>query len=62
MFRKMRLIGQELSVEQTKKILREGTSGVLALAEEDAYPYAVPVNYLYEKIGFIFMGPKAGRR
>ncbi len=62
MFRKMRLIGQKLSVEQTKKILREGTSGVLALAEEGAYPYAVPVNYLYEKDRIYFHGARSGQK
>lgn len=62
MFQKMRLTGQELSAEQAKAILREGTSGVLALAEEGAYPYAVPVNYLYEKGRIYFHGAKSGKK
>lgn len=62
MFRKMRLTGQELSAEQTQIILQEGTSGVLALAEEGAYPYAVPVNYLYQKDRIYFHGAKSGQK
>lgn len=62
MFRKMRLTGQQLSEGRTEAILREGTSGVLALAEKDAYPYAVPVNYLYEKNRIYFHGAKSGQK
>lgn len=62
MFPKMRLTRQELPIEQTKKILQEGTSGVLALAKEGGYPYAVPVNYLYEKDRIYFHGAQSGQK
>ena len=28
--------------------MRTGTSGVLALAEDGGYPYAVPISYVYD--------------
>lgn len=62
MFRKMRLIRQQLSKEETETILREGTSGVLALVEDNSYPYAVPVNYLYEKNRIYFHGARNGQK
>ena len=49
MFRKMRRIKQQLSREDCEKILLEGKTGVLAVAGDDGYPYAVPLNYVYDK-------------
>lgn len=37
-FRKMRRIRQQLSEADAIEILSNGTSGVLALAEQDGYP------------------------
>ena len=48
MFRDMRRKGQLLSREACEEVLRRGTSGVLALAGDDGYPYAVPLSYVYE--------------
>ncbi|MCM1286224.1 MAG: pyridoxamine 5'-phosphate oxidase family protein [Acetobacter sp.] len=48
MFRKMRRFKQELSLEETNKILIKGTSGVLALHGDNNYPYAVPLSYVYD--------------
>lgn len=47
MFRPMRRKKQELSREECEAILHRGTSGVLALAGGDDYPYAVPLSYVY---------------
>lgn len=47
MFREMRRTKCVLSEETAKKILREGIFGVLALAGDENYPYAVPINYAY---------------
>lgn len=47
MFRPMRRSGQELSSEECGEILRRGTSGVLALAGDGGYPYAVPLSYVF---------------
>ena len=47
MFREMRRIKQELSMEESKAILNRGTSGVLAVYGDDDYPYAVPLSYVH---------------
>lgn len=46
MFRQMRRFRQQLSLEESIKILNDKTVGVLSLNGDD-YPYGVPVNYVY---------------
>ena len=48
MFRELRRKKQALSKEESDAILNSGTSGVLALAGDDDYPYAVPISYVYD--------------
>ena len=48
MFREMRRKKQLLTLEESTAVLHRGTSGVLALAGDDGYPYAVPLSYAYE--------------
>ena len=48
MFRDMRRFKQQLSEEECKNILREGKRGVLALSGDEGYPYAVPMDYVYD--------------
>lgn len=48
MFREMRRINQSLSEGETNRIMMTASSGVLALAGEGGYPYAVPMSYAYE--------------
>ncbi|MCI8332826.1 MAG: pyridoxamine 5'-phosphate oxidase family protein [Clostridiales bacterium] len=48
MFAPMRRHAQQLSPEECIRILEEATSGVLALAGGEAYPYAVPLSYVYK--------------
>lgn len=54
MFREMRRKGQILPHEEALEIIKNSTSGVLALSGDDGYPYAVPMSYVYdgEKIYF----------
>ena len=47
MFREMRKKQRQLPQEEAAAILREGSSGVLALAGDEGWPYAVPLSYLY---------------
>ena len=47
MFREMRRKTQQLSDTETRSILHQGTSGVLAVDGDAGYPYAVPLNYVY---------------
>ncbi|MDE5871623.1 MAG: pyridoxamine 5'-phosphate oxidase family protein [Muribaculaceae bacterium] len=47
MERNMRRIRQLLSQEETVRILESGKVAVWAVAGDDGYPYAVPINYVY---------------
>ena len=49
MFRPIRKKKNELSTEDTKQILREARRGVLAVNGEDGYPYAIPINFIYDE-------------
>ena len=46
-FRPMRRKNQALSRAECEAVLAGGTSGVLALAGDGGYPYAVPLSYVY---------------
>ena len=60
MFRPVRKKANEISVEEAKKLLHEARRGVLAVSGDDGYPYAVPINYLYDEDAqeIIFHGSK----
>lgn len=64
MFRPVRRIKNALGEEATKEILRSARRGVLAVNGDGGYPYAIPINYLYdEESGKIyFHGAKAGHK
>lgn len=47
MFRALRRAKQVLPQRECEAILQRGETCVLALAGDDGYPYAVPVNYCY---------------
>lgn len=44
----MRRFKQELSHEETLSILKTGKVAVMAVEGNDGYPYAVPLNYVYD--------------
>ncbi|MGN0557479.1 MAG: pyridoxamine 5'-phosphate oxidase family protein [Acutalibacteraceae bacterium] len=48
MFRAMRRHRQQLSDAAAKEILIRGIHGVLAVAGDGGYPYAVPLSYVYQ--------------
>ena len=62
MFRELRRKRQALSRADCEAVLSRGTSGVLALAGDDGYPYAVPLSYLYEDGKLLFHCAKAGHK
>lgn len=62
MFRAMRRGKQVLSNEEIKAILEKGTSGVLALAGDDDYPYALPISYVYADGKLYFHCAKEGHK
>lgn len=44
----MRRSRQELDAERCIEMLERGTSGVLALVDENGFPYAVPLSYVFD--------------
>lgn len=62
MFREMRRKLQQLPQEECERILREGKTAVLALTGDDGYPYAVPVNYVYDGGKIYFHCAKTGHK
>ena len=62
MFREMRRKKQALTAEECAAVLTRGTSGVLALSGDDGYPYAVPINYVYDGTNLYFHCAKAGHK
>ena len=62
MFRELRRKKQALSKEDCQAVLERCTSGVLALAGDDGYPYAVPLSYLYQDGKLLFHCAKAGHK
>lgn len=62
MFYEMRRKKQQLSREEAFRILRAGTSGVLALTGNDGYPYAVPLSYVCVENKIYFHCAKSGHK
>ena len=61
-FRPMRRHRQQLSREECERILNRCTSGVLALAGDGGYPYAVPLSYVYANGAIIFHSAVEGHK
>ena len=61
-FRPMRRNRQQLSREECECILDRCTSGVLALAGDGGYPYAVPLSYVYDDGAIIFHSAVEGHK
>ena len=49
MFRPIRKRKNEIDRNAVETLLNKSRRGVLAVNGEDGYPYAIPVNYLYDK-------------
>lgn len=62
MFREMRRTKQEMSREETEAVLYGGSAGVLALAGDGGYPYAVPISYVYDGEKLYFHCAKSGHK
>lgn len=62
MFRELRRKKQVLSAEENAKILKNGTSGVLALVGDNGYPYAVPISYVYDGEKLYFHCARSGHK
>ena len=62
MTRSMRRFKQQLSVEDTERILQNGKYCVMAVSGDDAYPYAVPVNYVYDGTAIFIHSASQGHK
>ena len=64
MFRPIRRKKNEISREAAEELLRSARRGVLAVCGDDGYPYAVPINYLYdsERQTIVFHGSRVGHK
>lgn len=48
MFREMRLKKRQISEKAAEELLKRASHGVLAVAGDEGYPYAVPVSFVYK--------------
>lgn len=64
MFRPIRRKKNEISEADAKKLLRDARRGILAVNGDNNYPYAIPVNYLYDEENqkIYFHGSRAGHK
>ena len=62
MFRELRRSKQALTRAECEEVLTRGTHGVLALAGDDGYPYAVPLSYDWREGKLFFHCAKAGHK
>lgn len=64
MFRPARRKNREISIDDTKKILSDERRGVLAVNGDEGYPYAIPINYIYddENQKIYFHGARIGHK
>ena len=49
MFRKIRRVKNEISVEEAKKLLHHNRRGALAVHGDRGYPYCIPINFYYDE-------------
>lgn len=64
MFRPIRRSKRAIGDEAAKALLNESKRGVLAVNGDDGYPYAIPINYLYDETAgrIYFHGAKDGHK
>ena len=62
MFRKLRRIEKQLTVEECNAILTMAEYGTLATMGADGYPYAVPVNYVFHNGNIYFHCATVGHK
>ena len=61
-FKAMRRKRQQLSEEETILLLRQATSGVLSVLDEDGYPYGVPLSHVYHDGKLYFHSALSGHK
>lgn len=48
MFRSIRKKVNEIDRKQAEELLEKSRRGILAVNGDDGYPYAIPINYVYD--------------
>lgn len=49
MFRKVRKIKNEITIEDAKKLLKNNKRAALAVNGDNGYPYTIPINFYYDE-------------
>ena len=62
MFRKMRRTKQEITKYECEEVLKQEPRGVLAVAGNEGYPYAFPMNHVYMDGKLYFHCAKEGHK
>ncbi len=64
MFREIRKKKNAIGIEVAKELLSSARIGILALNGDEGYPYAIPINYLYDSENgkIYFHGAAAGHK
>lgn len=64
MFREIRKKKKEISMDSVKELLRSSRRGVLAVNGDNGYPYAIPINYIYDEASdkIYFHGARVGHK
>ncbi len=64
MFRPIRKKKNDIGVEAAEQLLLQCRRGVLAMSGAEGYPYAVPINFCFDKESYkiYFHGAKAGHK
>lgn len=64
MFRQVRKKANEITVSLAKDLIKKSRRGILAVNGDNGYPYAIPINYLYEEESqkIFFHGSKVGHK
>lgn len=62
MFRELRRKAQQLPLEETLRVLENGRTGVLAVNGDEGYPYAVPLNYVWDGQALYFHSACEGHK
>ncbi len=60
--REMRRKDKQVSTEQALEWLKNGSSGVLSLVDEEGKPYCVPVSYIYHADAIWIHGAREGKK
>ena len=64
MFRKMRRVKNEISIEEAKELLKKNRRAAFSVHGDDGYPFTIPINFYYdeEENRIYFHSAKSGHK